>query len=304
VHRGEVIAQVLVSDPQLLESSLSVIQAEIQLLRLNLRPTADQPPETLQYDHLRLDWMDQRVQLATARARLQLADADLRRLEDTSKGRSDNEQALDAARSTQATLQSQVSEFEKLVARREKHLKELAPAASDTAVSSTASAVDLVRASISVQERRLRLAEAELSPINVTVNMDATVSSIHHRSGESILAGEPIVTLTALTSDRVLGYVRQPLAFQPQVGMKVEIRPRSSALCISQAEVLEVGNQMESISGAFSQPTTGRSHQLGLPVRVSLPHGQNLSPGEIVELRMVTAKPLVYSQEPKSTETR
>jgi len=134
--------------------------------------------------------------------------------------------------------------------------------------------------------------------------MDGMVSTIHHRSGEAILAGEPIVTLTALKSDRILGYVRQPLAFQPRIGMKVEVRARSLDRCISQGEVMEVGSQMEAIATALMPPNNTHLHEVGLPVLVSLPRGQRLMPGEIVDLRVIAPRSPYYSREPDSAELR
>ena len=146
-----------------------------------------------------------------------------------------------------------------------------------------------MRASIKVQEQKLRLTELELSPIKLTVHMDGTVSTIHHRSGEAVMAGEPIITLTSVSSDRIVGYVRQPLTFQPKVGMKVEVRARSQDRCVGEAEVLEVGSQMEPISAALTTPAN-HLHEIGLPVLVSVPRDQKLLPGEIVDLRVVVSK--------------
>jgi multidrug resistance efflux pump len=69
VKAGDSIGQVITTDPRILQSSLAIIQAEIQLLRLNLDPILSQQRVALAYDRLRLDWMDQRVQLATARVK-------------------------------------------------------------------------------------------------------------------------------------------------------------------------------------------------------------------------------------------
>ena len=227
VHAGDVIGQVITTDPQILQSSLAVIQAEIQLLRVNLQPIMGQQRYALNYDHMRLDWMDQRAQLASDRVRAQLAETELRRTQELFNEKIVSEALLDAARSAKESLEAELKEREVLVTEQEKRLEELNLGDIGSANRAQSSPEDILRASIKVQEQKLRLTEVELSPINLTVHMDGMVAIIHHRSGEAILAGEPIVTLTALKSDRILGYVRQPLAFQPRIGMKVEVRARS-----------------------------------------------------------------------------
>src|SRR5438105_3439466 len=64
VKADDPIGQVLVTDPKILASSLAVIEAEIDALRVGLRPLATQQKTAMDYSQLRLDWMRQRAQLA------------------------------------------------------------------------------------------------------------------------------------------------------------------------------------------------------------------------------------------------
>jgi multidrug resistance efflux pump len=290
VKAGDVIAKVITTDPQIIQSSLAVIQAEIRLLRVNLQPVLGQQRYALNYDHLRLDWMDQRVQLASERVRLELAEVELHRNEELFKDKIVSEGVLDASRTARDTLQTQVKERASLVAEQEQKLKTLGLGENASSFPEEVSPDDVLQASIKVQEEKLRLTEVELSPITLTVPMDGTISTIHHRSGEAIVAGEPIVTLTALSSDRILGYVRQPLTFQPRVGMKVEVRARSLNRCISEAEVVQVGSQMEAISATLQPVSNTHYHEVGLPILVSMPSSQKLMPGEIVDLRIMPSR--------------
>ncbi|MFO1496969.1 MAG: biotin/lipoyl-binding protein [Verrucomicrobiota bacterium] len=287
VKAGDVIAQVITTDPEILQSSLAVIEAEIRLLRVNLEPVLGQQRFALTYDRLRLDWMEQRVQLVTSRVRLELAEAELRRAEELFKDKVVSQQILDTARSAKESLQVEVDERNHLVAEQERNLKTLGPTAREGSDPKQSNPEDVMQASIRVQEEKLRLTEAELRPIKLTVPMDATITAVHHRSGEAIVAGEPIVTLTALNSDRILSYVRHPLAFRPQIGMKVEIRTRSFDRCVSEAAIMEVGGQMEQITAALSSANGNRAQEIGLPILVSLPSSQKLLPGEIVDLRII-----------------
>jgi multidrug resistance efflux pump len=289
VKAGDVIAQVVTTDPQILQSSLAVIQAEIQLLRVNLEPLLGQQRYAVNYDRLRLDWMDQRVQLATARVRLELAETELRRAEELFAEKVVSQQVLDTARSAKESLEAEVRERAALIAEQEQRLKHLEFVEGPDSSPKGSSPEEVMQASIRVQEEKLRLTEAELSPIKLIVPMDGTITSIYHRSGEAVMAGEPIVTLTALTSDRIVGYVRQPSFVEPQVGMKVEVRTRSFKPCVAQAEIMQVGQQMEPIAENLSR--LGEGHRgVGLPVLVSLPPAQRLLPGEIVDLRILPTR--------------
>jgi multidrug resistance efflux pump len=292
VKAGEIIAKVITTDPQILESSLAVIQAEIRLLRMNLQPVMGQQRYALNYDHLRLDWMDQRVQLATAKVKLELAEIELRRDEELLKEKIISQQVLDAARTARDTLQTEVTERTALVTELEDKLKGLGLGENGSSFPEEANPEDVLRASIKVQEEKLRLTEAQLSPITLTVPMDGMISVIHHRSGEAIVAGEPIVTLTALTSDRIVGYLRQPFAFEPRIGMRVQVRARSMNRGVAEAEIVQIGAHMEPIATSLSPLTNpAHLHEVGLPVLVSLPASQKLVPGELVDLRILPERP-------------
>jgi multidrug resistance efflux pump len=291
VKEGDIIAQVITTDPDIQRFSLNVIHAEIRLLQANLQPVLGQQRYNLTYDRLRLDWMDQRAQLAGTRVKLSLAEAELRRTEELFKDKIVSEQALDAARSAKEGLEAEVKERNNLVTELGEKIKTQGLSALQSS-DPDLTAQDVLQASINVQEEKLRLTEAELNPVPLKVPMDGMVSVIHHRSGEAINAGEPIITLSALSSDRILGYLRQPLSFEPKVGMKVEVRTRSVKRSVCEAEIIQVGTEMEAISATLSPMSTAHFHEVGLPVLVSMPGTPKLLPGELVDLRIFPDKPL------------
>ena len=55
VKSGDAVGQIMVADPRLLDSSLAVIRAEIDMLRADMRPVAAQQRTAMNYDQLRLD---------------------------------------------------------------------------------------------------------------------------------------------------------------------------------------------------------------------------------------------------------
>ena len=287
VKAGDPVAQIITTDPKVLQSSLAVILAEIQLMRVNLAPVLGEQRYALNYDRLRLDWMEQRVQLATVRTRLQLAENEFRRVEELYKGKVVSEKMYEEAQINKQRLETEVQERSHLIEEQEKNLGALQLRAS---VSSTLTNIDsaqnVMQASINVQEEKIRLTEAELSPVILHVPIDGVVSSVLRRSGEAVMAGEPILTISTGSSDRIIAYMRQPLVTEPKIGMSVQICARSLQRQAAEARILQVGTQMEPIKHYLLPFSNGHAPEMGLPILVSLPPSLKLLPGEIVDLRL------------------
>src|SRR5207244_3746432 len=108
VKAGDPVGQVLVTDPKILASSLAVIEAEIESLRVGLQPIAAQQRTAMDYSQLRLDWMRQRAQLAIAKVNLQLAETDLHRTEELYKDKIVAQRTYDQAKATQERFKNEV----------------------------------------------------------------------------------------------------------------------------------------------------------------------------------------------------
>jgi multidrug resistance efflux pump len=148
-----------------------------------------------------------------------------------------------------------------------------------------------------VESKNLDLLESQMMPIDLVAPFDGVVSVVHRWSGETIQAGEPILTVSQEKPSRVVSFIRQPIQVQTQPGMKVEVRARGGKREIGVGEVLRVGSQLEPISPSLLPRTSGMpaggnsggsTIENGLPVLVSLPANLTLYPGEVVDLRVVT----------------
>jgi HlyD family secretion protein len=282
VKAGEPIAQILITDPKILTASLAVIQAEIEVLRVGMQPVTTQQRNAMNYDRLQLDWMDQRAQLAIAKVNLQQAEAELRREEELYKEKIVSQSTLELAQTAKASFQAEIEERTKLVEELEQNSKLLQ--AKDGNMAKVTE--DPLHASIAAQEAKLRLTEAELSPITLTAPVDGVVSMVYHRSGEAITAGEPVISIAATNSARIVGYLRPPIACEPQVGMKVQVRTRNPQRQVGLASVIEVGAQLEPVATALQSPAKLPTADLGLPLGISMPTGLNIRPGELVDLTL------------------
>ena len=268
VKVGDPIARIMVTDPKIMASSLAVIQAEIESLRAGMKPVAVQQKNAMDYDQLRLDWMKERTQLASARVNLDLAGTEFRRMEELFKDKIIAERVYDQAKAAQSRLQNEVENLTKLVEEGEKNL-ELLQLTNSSEIFRVS--IDPLRAAIAVQESKLHLTEAELSPIVVTAPIDGIINTVFHRSGESVTAGQPIVAVATLNAVRIVGYLRPPISDEPKPGMEVEVRTRGIPREIGLAKIVEVGTQLETVPTTLVGPVKLANSELGLPVEISMP---------------------------------
>jgi multidrug resistance efflux pump len=281
VKAGDPLGKVLITDPKILASSLAVIQAEIESLQANMKPVMVQQHNAMDYDQLRLNWMRERTQLAAARVNLDLAETEDHRMAELLKDQIIAQRVYDQARAARDRLQQEVESLTRLVDEGEANFKTLQ--LTNVAEISKVSA-DPLRAAIAVQESKLHLTEAELSPITLRAPIDGIVSTIFHRAGEAVTAGQPILAVATLNPVRLVGYMRPPIYDEPKAGATVEIRTRGAHREIGTAKVVEVGTQMEAIPVALLGPVKFSNTELGLPVDISLPQNLQIRAGELVDI--------------------
>lgn len=284
VRAGEPLASVLIADPKLIEASLAVIRSEIDMMRADLLPAIPQKRYAVDYAQLRLGWMRERADLAAAKVNMQLAEIELWRSQELFKEKIVPASSNDFAKATYEALRNQVEELNRLVAEGEATFKALStnnPADAGQALG------DPVLTAIAAQEAKLRLTEAQLSPIILHAPIDGTVTAIYFRSGESVTPGQLIVTIVADQPTRIVGYLRQPIQAEPKPGSTVVIRTRSQQRQTGRAQILEVGAQLEQLPLTMQSPMKLAGAELALPINISLPTALTLRPGELVDISVV-----------------
>jgi multidrug resistance efflux pump len=284
VRAGDPIGLVMITDPKILASSLAVIQAEIEMLRVNMKPIVAQQHSAMDYDQFRLNWMRQRTQLASAQVDLQLAQTEFRRMDELFKDKIVSERVHEQAKANQDRLQTQVDELSKSVAEGERSITTLQLS---NRVDLGRVSEDPLRVAIAVQESKLKLTEAELSPIYLRAPMDGIVSTIYHRAGEAVSAGQPIVSIATFNPVRIVGYLRPPILEEPKVGMSVRVRTRGLHREEGNAKIVEVGSQMEAVPASLQTSIKLATLDLGLPIDISLPPSMKIRPGELVDITLL-----------------
>ena len=286
VKAGDPVGQIMVTDPKILASSLAVIQAEIEMLRVNMKPIAAQQRNAMDYGQLRLDWMRQRAQLATARVNLQLAETEYRRMDELFRDKIVAQRVYEQAKAARERLQSEVEELAKLVKEGEEGFKQLQ--LTNTTEISIVSNGPLL-AAIAVQESKLRLTEAELSPIPLKAPVDGIVSAVYCRVGEAVTAGQAIASIATFNPVRIIGYLRPPILSEPKAGMRVVVRTRGSRREVGETTVVEVGAQLEAMPAALLGAAGLARTELGLPVDIGVPANLRIRPGELVDITLANS---------------
>jgi multidrug resistance efflux pump len=284
VRAGDSLGQVLVTDPKILASSLAVIQAEIEELRVSQTPVAAQQRLAMEFSEVRLHWMAQRAELGVAKADLQVAEAEFHRTEELFKDKIVSERAYDLAKAKQDSLRNKVDELTLSVEDQGRRVVQLQP--TNTAEISKVTDQPLQTA-IAVEESKLKLTEAELSPITLRAAVDGMVDVIYHHVGEAVTVGEPIVGVAPFNAVRIVGYLRPPILEEPKLGAVVEVRTRGPHRQVGAAKIIEVGTQFEPLPPALQIPVRMANTELGLPLSISVPSSLRIRPGELVDLTLL-----------------
>jgi multidrug resistance efflux pump len=254
------------------------------MLSATMAGATDKQRSAQEFERMQVDWMSRRVDLASLQGRLQQAEADLARAEQLFKQGLVTDQSIAQLRVARDTLTAQVAEQSRLVAHMEPIVRNMAPKDEKDPGLSSQSAL---AAALKVQEAKLHVAEQQLAPLPLIAPIDGVVSQLLRRSGEMVTAGEAIVRISATRSERITGFLRQPLTVQPTVGMTVQVRTRSSPRQIVDSKIAQVGSGMEPLSpslvAALKLPTN-QAPEPGLRVNIAVPASFKVRPGEIVDV--------------------
>lgn len=284
VSAGQVVGQVAAANPRLLDATLAVIRAEVGMQYATMAGSTDRQRMTIEFERLQLESMDHRISLAAARVRLQQAEAELARAVPLHNAGLVTDESFGQQKANRDALAAQVDEESKMIAHLDPIIKNYA---SPNALAAGLSPETALTAAIKVLEAKLRLAEAQLTPVPLAAPIAGVVSLVFRRAGETVVAGDPILRISATRSDRLIGFIRQPVPFEPKPGMTAEIRTRATARQSATTKILEVGSIMEPISpsllAAMRLPPS-LVPEPGLRIQLAIPNGITLRPGEHVDV--------------------
>ncbi len=278
VYHGDQLAVVMTTDPTLLEARLAVIRAEVDLMLQSLDPLVGRRRADLDYERLRVELMSRRAAKAEAEVRQLHAKNHLHRARKLNTEELISIAELEQVEADHNALTAEVAGHSGIVASLKAELERLEMPHSEESENT-------MLAAIRVHEERLRLVEAELAPVTLRAPMDGQVGMIHRGTGEHVVAGEPLMTVMAETSDRVLAYLRQPIRVEPYIGQAVEISAPSRDRGTGIGRILHMAAQLEPLPEVMLP--TGRRSEKALPLVISLPPGIEVKPGEQLTLSLL-----------------
>jgi multidrug resistance efflux pump len=294
VTNGQVLAVISGLDPDQLKAEIAAAEADLRLMKA--RMDLDKTRNLDAYSQLRITLLDEEFELDVARIRLAQAQQEFVRAQKLLDGQlisrgvtaspntPRNDFGYEVAARDRDVLKSEVASRETAVAELQKQLKEM----ESTGVVRIDPVDEVVEQAIGAQRERI----AQLQkPLILHSPIDGFISEINFRPGERINAGGTVLVVSGRNSDRIIAWVRPPVAVLPRVGDVVEVSRVGMGQANFQGTVIRVGTQLETISPILRTPAMKPEFlEVGLPLLVKANEALGLIPGETVQLRVVHAK--------------
>jgi membrane fusion protein (multidrug efflux system) len=264
--------------PAAAAAGLAAIRAELQVMQARMILDGQRIDQS--HEQLRVDLLKQKVDVAIANSRLIFAEGELKRVSQLQKDKIASQFEYDQALSNRDAAQAEVKERTALIAETEKVLATMKsePGGADQTLVPQA-----INAAIAAQEEQFKL----LSEAVLRAPIDGVVSKIYRLNGENIKSGEPLVTISGEHGESIIGFVRQPLGFNPKIGDKVVVRSRRGFKReAAEAQIVQVGGRLEFFAQALRVRGFDSSQERGLPVMINIPQDLKLHPGELVDLAL------------------
>ncbi|HEY4760674.1 MAG TPA: HlyD family efflux transporter periplasmic adaptor subunit [Thermoguttaceae bacterium] len=139
----------------------------------------------------------------------------------------------------------------------------------------------IVRA-IDAQQARIKELQLQIDNLEIRAPITGTICAIHRWPGQTVRAGDPIMTIAADTGRYIVSYIRQENIIRPQPGADVLIKVREPKAVTVASKVEQVGSQMEMVP--LHQLRNVQLPEWGVPVRISIPNNLVVKPGELVDV--------------------
>lgn len=263
VTKGQVLGKVALT-PEMEKAALAAIRTDLQVMRT--RMIQDQKRNDQNYQQLLAERMKQKAELDLVLFDLRFVETDLVR---TQKLRSDE---------YIGRLTTQVKERNELIAEMDQALEAMKPKALPESEPQIA---DAIEAAIKAQEEHYRLTAERV----LVAPIDGVVTKVYHNDGESIRAGEPLIAISSERCESIIGFIRQPISFEPKVGDTIVVRTRrGTQRRAAEARIVKVGGRLEFFTQSLRVRGFDSSQERGLPVLIDAPQDLALYPGELVDL--------------------
>ncbi|MCK5000904.1 MAG: HlyD family efflux transporter periplasmic adaptor subunit, partial [Anaerohalosphaera sp.] len=142
-----------------------------------------------------------------------------------------------------------------------------------------------IKQAIKVQEKVIEGLQLQGQALMLTAPVSGIVSTIQRRPGETVLAGEPILTITEPVPSGIVGYLNDMQADSVKPGDTVVLIKNGSSPRMQEAMVISVGPGVEEKPVRYWKipdvPEWGR------PMLIELPSGFEAIPGQAVGVKVL-----------------
>jgi multidrug resistance efflux pump len=282
VQAGDAVAVIVPTDPRI---ELDLLQTELDLARLQLQPSIAEE-NAMNFEQIRVDLWRTKAELAVAKVNRERAENQVRRNEPLFREKLVSEDIYDLSAKTRDMYAVEVFEKSNAVAQIEKRVAEL----EGLGLPQTGATNSLLFATLARLRALQTAAASNWAPITLRAPLSGMITSVSRRHGENVIEGEPLIGISSLHSERVVGYLRQPYPLEPDVGMEVTMTTRERKPRKFSGVLTEIGAHVEIITNALAFVRPGSLVDAGLPLIVSLPDAVQIRPGEIVDISFRTPR--------------
>jgi multidrug resistance efflux pump len=256
-------------------------QSELEMARLQLQPSIAEE-NAVAFERLRLELLRLESEVASTDVDLQLAENQVRRQTALHEQKLLSDDLYDLSVKTRDSLRAELAAKSKAVAQIQGRIAALRPMAEPPATD-TPERTEEVLANLAARQMAIA---TNWGPLTLLAPVTGMVTAVHRQTGEHLVDGEPVATISSLQSDRVVGYLRQPFPSLPEPGMTALLTTRAWKRTRYIGTVSQIGAQLEYITNSLAVIRTGTIVDAGLPVVINLPPHAQLRPGEIVDVEI------------------
>ena len=143
-----------------------------------------------------------------------------------------------------------------------------------------------VQAQVAAAQSRVRQVELQVESLEIRSPIHGVISQVYSWPGQHVRAGDPVVAIATDTGRYIVSYLRQEQHIRPTENMPVEVRIRAPGSQPVATTVQCVGPQVELIPE--HQRRDPKVVEWGLPVRIAVPKGLAVRPGELIDVTFKT----------------
>jgi multidrug resistance efflux pump len=280
LQTGDPIATIVIVDSYLIKSRIDVILSQIDLVKATLDPLSDWQRNRINLASLRVDLVQERVELSSLEIRKNQQTRNVDRFYQLFKSGLGSAQELEDATLALDLISSEIEVRQQHIIELEDYFSKMKFSDQQYNINET----DILTSAIRVYESELAALEAELQPVVIRAPFDGVVAQTFFSNGSYLPAGEVFVRYESSKPTHIIGYIRQPLTVRPHIGMIVQIRTRTAQKFIAPAVIENVGVQLSIMEESLQRP--GAHFESALPIKISLSglEGITLTAGEIVDI--------------------